>query len=79
MRVAVHSPLDTSGVPIATGSLPLVAASKPLSASTRFPKQWDVGRSPADDPLHELRIWLGNDAKPESALLGSSKTSPVSR
>lgn len=79
VRVAVYSALDTSGVPIATGSLPLVAASKPLFASTWVPKEWDAGRSLADDPLHELRIWLGNDVKLEFALLESSKASAVSR
>lgn len=79
LRVSVYSALDTSGAPIATGILPVTAASKPLFASAWVPKEWDAGRSTLDDPLHELRIWLGSDAKLEFALLESTKASSVTR
>jgi len=79
MAVAIYSSLESSNVPVATGELAIVADSKPFFTGSWKPLEWDAGRSTSDDPLHELRIWLGSDAKVEFALLEATKAAAFNR
>lgn len=79
VSVSIYSTLGAPGAAIATGELVLALESKPFFTGSWRPIEWDAGRSTSDDPLHELRIWFGSDAKVEFALLEATKSAALSR